>query len=245
MVRSPIGHSADFCPICRAVTCVLVKRVSRVSHLYYIPLSKGVAVGFETSCWGCGSRGLVNGFSASSFEGRPDSDAIELLGRTRPGCLNRVLKRMEVEDRAARGDLTPGERAALLAEPFLALDAWVYERRTYGRAPGVKMMIWAGAIVLAVSAVALVPTPAAQASCAAAVVGLSLLAFAIYAMWNACATWFAIEIHPRLARALAPLRPRPEEIAEVLTTLRKRGALIVRHVNADQLVKDVCSPEAN
>ena len=53
-VEKKLGRVADLCPICREVRCIALKKISMVSHIYYVGLGRGETVGHFGNCETCG-----------------------------------------------------------------------------------------------------------------------------------------------------------------------------------------------
>src|SRR5688572_12890288 len=51
--RLPVGHVADFCPICRAQKPFALVHVGMVNHVYYVSTGTGDFVGYERVCADC------------------------------------------------------------------------------------------------------------------------------------------------------------------------------------------------
>lgn len=245
-VRRRLGYSADFCPICREITCVQVTRIGTVSHLYFIPLGAETLKSHEVECASCRTPFFLAGFSAAFFTPRAAEDPIGLLGQSRPAMLDHLLERMDAQDRAGRGESDPDERARLLAEPFVALNPWVDARWGTGTIPTVAGLAFVAAFFLIPLSIVLWCTPSSGKTTTVVITAVAVLALllAVRGIAKGGRAWLQNQIHPRLASALSPLRPTPDEIRGVLATLRARDFVIARRLNARRLVADLCGPAA-
>ncbi|MCB9840018.1 MAG: hypothetical protein H6809_00010 [Phycisphaeraceae bacterium] len=52
-VERPIGWVADHCPICRQILALPARQISDVSHLYFVPVSRGRRLALVARCPGC------------------------------------------------------------------------------------------------------------------------------------------------------------------------------------------------
>jgi hypothetical protein len=54
--KTPVGGGAFFCPSCRRQTDYSLIRVSKCSHVYFIPLGSGQTLGEYVVCDACGGQ---------------------------------------------------------------------------------------------------------------------------------------------------------------------------------------------
>ena len=125
-----LGHTADFCHICRAITPFQVRRIGLAPHLYYVSFGEGELVGHLATCMKCGNPKWVDPAVYATFEKHPGLDIRALTVKTYPGIAKEYGERLETEEKIRRRTLTyPGdERMAWLLEPFLYLADQVEER---------------------------------------------------------------------------------------------------------------------
>jgi hypothetical protein len=138
-VSHPLGYAADFCPICRKLTTITVSKVRVVPHIFFIPVGKGRALGFEQQCHSCGLKLETSReyFSAFAKSCRRPLEAI--ISETRPALPEIYADRIELERRLAADSsaLTPEEREFLMREVF-KIGAVYYSNRD--GADGLRLM---------------------------------------------------------------------------------------------------------
>jgi hypothetical protein len=221
IVRRKLGFVADFCPICRAVTAHRLGRIGSAGHVYYLSFGEGRLVGHERTCQHCKTTSITE----ESRYGTPEKKlaAVEMLViKTFPTIRAHYADRLELENRIKLGPthVTAEERSALIASPFLVLSQMVEERfaRTQIDRYGALAIVGMVVLLLATSGIAnrLAPDQLPEMVLTALVVGLALVVWQIAA---GSKRYMSEEIVPRLATALRPLRPSPDEIRGVLADL--------------------------
>ena len=238
-VRWRTGFVGDFCPFCRNLARFRAADLGQVSHLYYIPLGRGVPFATELTCQSCRAVVLVpSGEAKPERENDPDLPAF--AARTCASGVEALTRRMELESRVVRG-LRDEERGELLAEPFRALEntfQWKRFRRL-DESLTAYLIVFAVAVSMFAIPIAFgiqvsVPKPpwALAASLATASVPLALFAWAVV-RWKT--KWRRLAHSRRvlgpLVRSLGPLQPSPAEIERVVATLRSEGLQLARAIS--------------
>jgi hypothetical protein len=240
------GWVAEFCPICRGIQPFRVKDIRMVSHLYFIPLGSGQLVGQRTTCTGCRHTSFVEPFTYQSFIRDRNVDLDRLVAETNPGLLGRLTDRLVLEERTKQSlsALTPGERTALLTEPFLELSPQVeqrFGRETHiGTAPGLALLATISLAVAFLVAGPVAQDPGQSMPAAGVVLGvLSALSLVgtIYLFATQGSRHMRRRIVPLLARALAPLQPTRAELDDILRTLKAEGHRIGGKLNAEWILE--------
>lgn len=237
VVRRRLGWVGEFCPICRALECVEVKRLSQVSHLYYIPLGKGKVIAYELTCRGCESLFGTQSVSYTTYGRRPDADVVKVIGETNPESVERHSERLDLEDRVAHGRLTAQERAELIAEPLIALNFMTTRKVGKGMIPtgaGFCIVFLVFLVPAAIVAWTAPRTPLEVRAALSAIVA-ALAVGAYIGFRRGGRGWIRRNLLPRLARSLAPLRPTFEELEAVLLGLARQGLIIGRRVETKDL----------
>jgi hypothetical protein len=239
------GWVAEFCPICRGIQPFRVKDIRMVSHLYFIPLGSGQLVGQKTTCTGCRHTSFVEPFTYQSFIRDRNVDLNRLVAETNPGLLGRLTDRLVLEERTKQSlsALTPGERTALLTEPFLELSDQVEQRfragTHVGTGPGLALLATITFAIVFVSAGPISQRPGEPMPVAGVVLGaLSVLSLVgtTYLFATHSSRYMKRRIVPLLVRSLAPLQPTESELRSVVEELAGRGLLIGRKLRLEWLL---------
>jgi hypothetical protein len=230
--RRRSGFIADFCPICRAVARYSVVDVSRVSHIYYIPVGRGEIVVHEITCETCKTPRAFLPRTISPEPATPD-DLAEVAARTSPRGLENLLARVEIESRAPR-NLAPDERTALLAEPFDSLHYALEIQRRRGSDQSISAIIAFLAIASGIAAAILLascfdtrrPSASLIAWTIAACIGaVGFIAWAIYrAATDRRRIASSRHILIPLARSLRPLDPTLPELEQTIAAFRQKNS---------------------
>src|SRR5437868_2693506 len=119
--RKTRGYVAEVCPNCIGVREVKLDTVSRVSHLYYIPLGDGTVVGHVGTCSSCrGEFGLnpdVYPFYAQG-PGLPMNELVERTGRA--GLVEHAAEAAGFVHRVNTGQLSTQDRVGMVVRAITA-----------------------------------------------------------------------------------------------------------------------------
>jgi hypothetical protein len=233
-----LGYVADFCPICRAITALRVRRVGSAGHIYFVPFGQGELRGFEFTCEGC--RHVSNRPPEQSFQPCSHYHSIDqLVAESNPTLEEDCGERLRLEKQIL-ADPTgiPAEvRKELIREPFLRVSPMVEERfSSAGKVDartGLALLAAFGGVVLAgILATDLAPNRVDVIVTAAALVGITIVAWAAL---GAGRRYFYRSVLPLLKCSLQPLRPSTEEVASTLNELRRQGHKIGSRLKPDWL----------
>lgn len=236
-VRKQRGLAADFCPVCRDYRPVLVTELRQVAHLYFVPVGRGKTLVSEVQCTRCGSiyEGVADAYPG--FERSFVSDVVELARRTNPDIMARTRPRLEAEERVRAGTLSAQERAALITEPFVALDYMVRRRWGRGSLSGAAVLALAVAAGLLVAALTLGAT--GHGRDVALMLGAMTVpasAAATVALMNGPRAWVRRNILPRLVAALLPLGPSARELSDALERARLGASALANRIDSATLL---------
>lgn len=238
--RKKLGRVGDYCFVCRNVTAFRATRVSKVSHLYYIPLGAGKKVGTELVCESCRTVYLSGAEFADAAKDAA-LDPIALAERTNPALFDDLESRMAIEAKAAEGALDPEERRALIVEGLLALDHHGARAAGSSGASGtwVGAVAFLGALVLVSVTIAVWHDPSVGWVAKGAIVAgaAGLLALGTHNILTVRRRIARRELYPRLVRSLALVRPTRAEIAVALADLKQGKSAMARRVRADDLAE--------
>lgn len=249
IVHRTVGHVADFCPICRGQRAFEIRRIGSAGHVYYISFGEGELVGFQRTCADCGTSFNADPQAYAAISNEPLPLAA-LAARTFPNYADVLRERLELERRVqdSPGLLSPEERRALIAQPFVLLSPMVERRFSSTRIDRNVGWTLLGAFLLFTfgSGIARAVAPDAQD---ASVLVLLALAVALVA-WQGLGSsrrFMLREIIPPLARALRPLRPRETEMQAVLADLKqlrhKLGSKLVLSDLQEQIAREGASAD--
>jgi hypothetical protein len=214
---------ADFCPICRRPTAQGLRMHGQALHWYGLRIGPIALEDYTRRCEACTTL-----YSAEEGHYRDKArwrrvpiDA--LIARTQPNLAQKYARRLELEARLllAPEMLTPGERQALVREPFELLAGEV--------AQAIRRKPWDLRTVAALAFALLVPIPAAvwimerfPAEPAqmlwiggGGVCGAGLLA-AIAFNQGSPGRYLRRRVLPRIARTLHPLEPTEAEVGTAM-----------------------------
>jgi hypothetical protein len=232
--RIPVGHVADFCPICRAQKAFALIHVGMVNHVYSVSTGTSELVGYERVCTDCATAipTDITRYSSIAPKAAPLS---ELKGRTFPKLDAAVNDLLAAQQKTAR--------PALIKEPFLLLSPKVEQRFAQTQiGPGVGLAIVAAVLLLLVAAPrfiesAVLPSVSPEAVFGGfAVLGIALVVWQLIASGS---RFMRREIVPVLALALTPLRPTQHELDVALEELKVVKQKIGRKVSAPDLLEQI------
>jgi hypothetical protein len=241
VVRKVRGRTADFCRLCRDFRPHRGVEVLSVAHIYYIPLGRRQAHGFEMTCESCG---LLHAMPATL--GRPAllrdglADVETLISQTNPQGRSKWADRLAFEERARAGTLSSEERPTALLEPFLLADSLLENRmkaRRFDRLSGLAfVMTFVGFFAtLGIGTSYLRSNHRETLNAAFAVGGFFALVTLVLAA-SSVRRYARRELLPVIARSLGPLRPNRGEIATAIERLKEARVRIGRVLQADDVI---------
>ncbi len=237
--RRPMRRRADFCPICRRIRPFKVEQIESVPHLYYIPYGSGTVHGHIKSCQRCGLDVDADLDDALDVSQNPVDDVTELIANNRAAIEKRWSSRLEIEERVKSRRLTAAERESLILEPFVLTNPALQQRASqlyFDKLSGLCCL----ATFVVPMAVLILGTGVFHIS-----LELVEKIVLVLAVLLGCCTIAAIvtdrarftrrEIIPKLATALFPLSPSPDEIDGVLARLKKMGWQIGKKAKTEDI----------
>lgn len=243
VTRKQLGRVADFCPICREPKPHRIWRIGTVPHFYWIPVWRSRLEDHEVECEDCGTQRLedIGCFVAVSKD--PTADLQSLISQTRPSFLSEIAGRLEFEQRVRSGRLEPDERLGALVEPFQLLESEIAPRTMQTQID--RQTVVGCLVTVLLLAVVLIAAfnsdreTGNALSIVAAVVLIAGIAWFVFSTVTDPARFVRRELHPRLVRALAPLRPSREELTQVAQGLRSMNLVLGKKLNMDRLWDDL------
>jgi hypothetical protein len=204
---------ADFCPLCRSLRPFRLRRVTKVRHLYWIPLGQGRFLGNEIECRVCRTSLGTDMARYATVASALPPDVEELSRRTLPPSDPRVHDLVVREMRVARGELAPTERERLLDDAIEHGAIQVQRQIQLLRyPPAAKVVGWIAAVAFVLATLGGYlnwPAPVGVPLGLLAIV--SLITFFCLAL-TSIRSYVRRIVEPALGRALSPLKPSPDEI---------------------------------
>lgn len=252
--RSRVGYVAEFCPICRGIQPFHLLRLSLVRHVMEQATGPETPVGRTIRCANCDFELAAPDRIETSV---PTLEGVGAALREEAARIH--ARRLEIEARRERGDLSSEERKALLRESFALLEplATNAARGQMGEAENLEADVKSIAFLLAALTCIMFggaiyfefpgrlgkkdPTAVMVALTFAGFGGLFLLR-SLYLFSTAASRRVAKLAHPVLARALKPIRPSREELYAVLEGYRAAKHPLGRYVKAEALLKILTAP---
>jgi hypothetical protein len=219
-----LGVFRNFCPICRKLCVFLLREHLRtprivIQNVLSIPTGVRSVPAHSAVCATCKSWWWIEG-------------AGPLVSELESETGWRCAPRLELEERARKGEANPGERTSLLLEPLQALRSMTHFGVKRWRLDPVAEIVFAGTyllmIALMIVGVLLGSTSRGQSPWLNPV----LLGVAVGGALLSVAAWLTAprrflrgQILPRLVSSLSPLNPTSDEIQTALDELRRRDPL--------------------
>jgi len=239
-VRRRLGYVADFCPLCRDLRAFEVTRVGMAGHIYYLSFGEGQLAGYNRTCCTCGT----------ALNAAPDSyktlgerllPVAELAAQTFPNLKEAYAARLALE-KSLRNPLArnePGERAALLKEPFILLSPRVEQRFNSTHFDWQTLAAFFGGFLVGMPLIiALVEALLPSIKDEAVLVAIGAVVVATGAqMALAGGRWMRKQLFPILVPALLPLKPTPAELETVLKDMKTLGRKIGSKVRLADLLE--------
>ncbi len=238
-----LGYAADYCPICRALSPVLVTRIANTSHLYFVPIGTGKTLAFTGKCHHCQTIFPVEAMRYDEIMKHP-AEVNALIHCTLPDARSIYSDELKLADRIVKqpASLSQSERDQLLEEPFL-----IYRERiesVFGG--GSKLDKSCGMIAIGTTLLIVLLTYACfffekdsviQQRC------IILIPFVLTLGCFTCLIQYARipgkfvkqRAIPAMVRSLKPLNPSKGELNSILGKLRRSGDKIGKKVKIDHL----------
>ena len=219
-----VGHVADFCPFCRGFRPFLILRSEMAYRLYTFAVGPGVTVGHLRRCETCSLETGADPANYRQVVPDPAVDLETLIALTNPEIGRNYAARLMLEDRIRARKLSLGERATLLREPFAMAEDVLTRRNEEGRLDLPTHLGCLGSVILPVSALMLLPllwkAPDETIETVVAVVGGLAVVFTFLAILTDARRHARRAVLPRLVDAIRPLDPAPEEVDEIIQSLK-------------------------
>ncbi len=231
-----LGYVADFCPFCRCM---------RSFRLYRPRALKGPGPGHSIHCQSCRLSQAADSESYACVLPRPVADLGELMRMTFPNFYEVYRDRLALEDQLQAGTalVAPRVRAEMIAE---TLQMMAPEVDACLASPSLDPRLGAGCLLTL-----LVPfLLAALLEFGLKVTSGSIVLLGSFGLGVVGTLYLAFTgtrrslrrvLVPKLARALAPLRPTETELAASLADFRRAGLKIGSAVRASDVIREIRS----
>jgi hypothetical protein len=236
--KRKLGRVAEYCPTCREIRPCRVTQIESIFHLYFIPLSRAKIKGHIVECDQCRQRVSTHIDVFTGFSHNRNDTLDDLIAETNPDLEARLIRRLELAERAAGGDISPEERLELLNAPFLAIAAAVE-----GRVAQMHADRQSGWLILALAVAALgfflslgFVRPGALRPMllyASGIAGAIIFIALIWSLATEPRRFIKRRYGPLIIESLADLHPTREELRTVLRALRARRLVVGRKISAD------------
>lgn len=247
-----LGYVADFCTGCRDIRAFKLVRVGMVSHLYYVSFGAGKHVGHLMRCEECRIDFPADATRYASIEKHRPAEITELVRATFPAlrttCATQLALVAEI-DKAPHA-LPPAQRQTLLIEPFQILHGAVEARYANGTAMDKPAGLGFVATLLAIvgivgGAIYFKGTLSDGALMASAAVFCIGGLYTFIQIGLAPGRYLRLQIIPKLARSLIPLRPDESELTACLKKCRDIGWKIGKKIKPRQILDEIRRPDRN
>lgn len=230
-----VGRIAEFCPVCRNLTAFACTRVRVVEHFNYVDVGRGDAVASDIECEACRTRFRTRR-SYPSIDRDVGLDIATLAEATNPRVLETIEARHELEARIRTNALTQEERFTLIRGAICSLS---HHATTGAGTSVVGAIAVALTIALLIGGMIAMMDPRAPLMFRAALWSGVAVAGVIagYELITTPARFMRDELYPRIARALATIRPTRREMEAVFATLREERAPIVQQIDRDESIQ--------
>lgn len=234
--RYPEGYIANWCAVCHDMCEVKVSRIHHASHMLYVNLFHGKAVGYAFTCQRCGAEYFEDLDQTFSFA--KESKPLDLLiEETNPNCMENWYEDVVLSEKLRQRpqELNAAERQYLLIESLCHLS-YLAEKQG-SNVPLTGFFMGAGAFVLgAVISGLLTPLivhPLWEAGITGTIIaGLLYLSF----LYNRN-RFMRREVYARLKPLYLALQPSEAELNQAKIKLKPTKLNIGNWLNARALPK--------
>jgi hypothetical protein len=240
-----LGYRAEFCRICRQIRPFKVVQIRSVGHIYYIPIGSGTIHGHTMSCEQCGIAINADVEDAMNCSPKRVADLAELIAKTRPQIEQECSGRLDLEARVKSKKLTAQERETLILEPFLLLNPGIQARSgqiLFDKVSGIGCLATI-AIPLAIIWIGMARFPGSDETRGKFALGAAglLTIFTLGALATDGRRFGRRKIVPKLAAALAPLDPTPEEIDRAFAKMKQMKWAIGKKIKSEDVTNAIHS----
>lgn len=239
--RKPRGYVAEVCPNCIGVREVKIDTVSRVSHVYYIPLGDGTVVGHIGTCSSCrGEFGInpdVYPFYAQG-PGLPMNELVELTGRA--GLEELAAEAAQFVHRVNTGQLSVQDRVEMIARAITSNpEDWKRSKDLHiDPLSGMLLLFTFASVIWTLIEFAnnRSPTPKCWIALTVAIV---VVASMVWSFATANRRYVRSKMEPRVGMELTTIKPSAIEINDACQLAIRSGLRIAQHIEPQRLERRV------
>lgn len=243
LTRKRLGRVAEICPVCRCPAACDIARLSKVQHLYFIPIGGGTPVAQELTCTHCK---ILWGLKPDTFpavdRGTNSRTIEELLESASPERVELITRRMTTIGPLSKS-IDPNARADALVEGLFAIDYHLKQTSNRESVPSAVLLLVNIALVIATAAAWFGYLDPSSRLSVLWPIGFSvaLLISLALAAWHSL-VWLKrqrILQHRRLAISIAPFQPAPHEIEGVISIAKSRKIAFAKRLDPRDLSRMV------
>lgn len=239
--KVPLGFVAEYCGTCRVIREHALTEIRLVSHIYFIPLGAGKAQSLSVACCECGRvmQAALGRYRAAASA--PGEAMASLIAATNPEAVVIATRMITMHARVEAGSPTPEDLALFVQTWLLNLP-----EKDWKRGKETHFDLRSTALMVAASSVMVWFFIELGNSNSMGVVEWLLLLVTIglwvgfgIAIGRTKARYVRDNLEPRLAEALARLKPTPAAIRVGAADALDRGFVLAKHVDGERVVQRV------
>lgn len=236
------GMVADFCPICREARAFQLIRVGLASHIYYLSFGEGKLAGYIIRCSECGVGLGTQATRYANVEKDPRVSLEVLIRDTFPKLREVYAERLELEGRIrrTRSALSGDDYRRFLMEPFGLLNPLVEQRfansTQIDRPAGIGCLgtLLIGAAIFFGSMKFSGPTQDKMLLAALIAVVMGCI-YTLIQMHLGTGRFYRAKILPPLVKALKPLEPTKDDLADCIGRCQSMGLRIGKVAKTEEI----------
>ena len=238
-----LGHVADFCQTCQAITPFLVTQNKIGEHLYFVPFGSAVVTGHIATCQTCKTGVNTNAICYSDFV-KPAGHSIEsLITATFPNVREIHSGRLALAKILHDGQLKHSEREIMLTN--LWLNFATAHEQSAGKGiqisgPGAKCLLVTFLLTFA-GLIATLFVSRAHVENLFLAIGIIAMIGIIYSIFLFIRQPGQVkrELLQRIAHTLKPFCITREEIGTYLARLNRSGYRLGKKIKPDALIAEI------
>lgn len=242
-----LGHVADFCQTCQAITPFLISQNKIGEHLYFVPFGSAVVTGHIATCQTCKISVNTNAICYSDFVKPAGHNLESLITSTFPNVREIHSGRLALAKILHDGQLGHAEREIMLTNLWLSF-ATSHEQAT-GKGiqingPGAKWLV-ATLLFTFASLIATMFAPVAYQDKLFQTIGLISAIGFIHSIIQFIVQPGQVkrELLKAIANALKPFSITREEIGTYLARLKRSGYRLGKKIKPHALMAEIMSAD--
>jgi len=237
IIRRKKGYVADYCSVCRSPQAMHATELREVNHVYWIRVSSGQSVAFESKCLLCKSIFARSPHSYTHFVKEPSLEQAH-QSHTTPGLGEYVEERMELEERLHAGFAGYSDRMALIHEIIHDLEYMAEKKASSGWSEHFSMVLvilfLAGLVGSALCGSGHMNCPFTYGWYLATAILMVVVFYRVAVLPKRLRSRGVMSL---LARGLVPIDPSREELESVIG--QARGSKLASSIRVDELIRQI------